>query len=93
MTIPFERTRALVQTKEYLEAMLDPKQTPRVPRWMRGRAKSLLRHFPGLAEIERSHKALPDEFGPVPPFSRMHAKTAITELGLDQLETVTTNIP
>lgn len=85
MTVAFERTRALVQTKEFLEAMLDPKATPRVPRWMRGRAKALLRHYPGLAEIEVVHKALPDEFGPVPPFSRMHGKTAITELGLDKI--------
>jgi hypothetical protein len=71
MTIPFERTRALVQTKEFLEAMLDPKTTPRVPRWMRGKAKSLLKHYPGLYEIEQVHKALPSEFGPVPPFSRL----------------------
>jgi len=84
MTVPFERTRALVLTKEFLEAMLDPKQTPRTPRSMRGKAKALLRHYPGLCEIERVHKALPDEYGPVPPFSRMHAKTAITELGLDK---------
>lgn len=85
MTVPFERTRALVQTKQFLEAMLDPKQTPRTPRWMRGKAKALLRHYPNLAEIEMAHKALPDEYGPVPPFSRMHGKTAITELGLDKL--------
>lgn len=84
MTIPFERTRALVMTKEFLEAMLDPKATPRVPRWMRGHAKALLKHYPNLAEIEMAHKALPDKFGPVPPFSRMHAKTAIRELGLDK---------
>jgi hypothetical protein len=62
MTVPFERTRALVQTKEFLAAMLDPMQTPRVPRWMRGKAKSLLKHYPGLAEIEMAHKALPDEY-------------------------------
>lgn len=84
MTIPLERTRAMLLTKEFLEAMLDPKQTPRVPRWMRGKAKALLLHYPGLSEIERAHKALPVVIGPVPPFSRMHAKTAITELGLDQ---------
>lgn len=85
MTIPYERTRALVQTKEFLEAMLDPKATPRVPHWMRGKAKALLRHYPGLYEIERAHKALPEAFGPVPPFSRMHGRTAITDLGLDKL--------
>jgi hypothetical protein len=71
MTTPFERTRALVQSKEFLAAMLDPKQTPKVPRWMRGKAKALLKHYPGLCEIEMAHKALPEEFGPVPPFSRL----------------------
>lgn len=71
MTIPFERTRALIGAKEFLEAMLDPKQTPKTPRWMRGKAKAILRHYPGLAEIKMAHKALPDEFGPVPPFSRL----------------------
>lgn len=71
MTLPFERTRALVHTKAFLEAMLDPKETLRVPRWMRGKAKSLLRHYPNLAEIEMLHNALPEEFGPVPPFSRL----------------------
>lgn len=85
MTVPFERTRALIGAKEFLEAMLDPKKTPRTPRWMRGRAKALLKHYPGLAETEMAHKALPDEFGPVLPFSRMHSKTAVPELGLDKL--------
>ena len=37
MTVPFERTRALISAKEFLEAMLDPKATPRTPRWMRER--------------------------------------------------------
>ena len=71
MTVQFESTRALVRPKEFLEAMMDPKATPRTPRWMRGKAKAILRHYPGLCEIERAHKALPDEFGPVPPFSRL----------------------
>ncbi|WP_405048390.1 BPSL0761 family protein [Rhodoferax sp.] len=73
MTVPFERTRALNSAKEFLEAMLDPKQTPRTPRWMRGKAKAILRHYPGLCEIEMAHKALPEVFGPVPPFPRLSA--------------------
>ena len=64
MTVAFERTRALVQAKEFLEAMLDPKATPRTPRWMRGKAKALLRHYPALADIETAHKANPGIFGP-----------------------------
>jgi len=87
MTIPFERTRELVQTKEFLEAMLDPKQTPRTPRRMRGKAKAILRHYPSLFEIKMAHQALPDEFGPVPPFSRMHEEAEITELRLDKIGT------
>lgn len=71
MTIPFERTRALVSTKEFLEALLDPTATPKIPRAVRGRAKALLRHYPTLFDIEQAHKALPDVYGPVPPFSRL----------------------
>ena len=89
MTIAFERTRSLIQAREFLQAMMDPKQTPRVPRCLRGKAKTILLHYPNLAEIEMAHKALPDEFGPVPPFSRMHAPTAITELRLDKINDIT----
>jgi hypothetical protein len=71
MTVPFERTRALLQAKQFLKAMLDPKQTPKTPRWMRGKALALLRHYPGMWELELVNKALPDEFGPVPPSSAL----------------------
>lgn len=71
MTIPLERTRALAHTKEFLEAMLDPKLTPRTPRWMRERAKALLEHYPALSEIEMAHKAPLGEFGHLPSHSRM----------------------
>jgi hypothetical protein len=70
VTIPCERTRALVYTKEFLEALLDAKATPRVPRRIRAQAKHLLRHYPGLSEIEFAHKGAPNWFGPVAPFSR-----------------------
>lgn len=71
MTIPFERTRALIHTYELLKRLQDPKETPRVPRWLRGHAKALLKHYPSYGDIEQAHKALPDLFGPVPPFSRL----------------------
>lgn len=73
MTIPFERTRAIIETKALLERLLVPRETPRIPRWLRGTAKALLRHYPGYSEIELAHKALPHLFGPVPPFSRFQA--------------------
>ena len=39
MTVPFERTRALVQTKQFLEALMDPTEAPRVSRWIRDKLK------------------------------------------------------
>lgn len=46
MTIPAERTRAVVLTESFLLSLCDPKQTPRVPRSVRERARGLLRHYP-----------------------------------------------
>lgn len=71
MTIPFERTRSLIQTYELLKRLEDPAETPRVPQWLREEARTLLRHFPNFAAIEMAHKALPHLYGPVPPFSRL----------------------
>lgn len=68
MTVPFERTRALFETKLFLQELMDPKVTPRVPRALRGKAKSLLKHFPTVHVIEKVHKALPEDFGPVPTY-------------------------
>ena len=71
MTIPYERTRAVIETYELLMRLQDPRETPRVPRWLREEARKLLRHYPTYATIQLAHKALPLFFGPVPPFSRL----------------------
>lgn len=71
MTIPYERTRAVIETYELLKRLQDPRETPRVPRWLREEARKLLRHYPTCATIELAHKALPHTFGPVPLFSRL----------------------
>lgn len=71
MTIPFERTRALIEARELLKRLQDPKETPRVPRWLREQATVLLRHYPSYADVEMAHKALPHLYGPAPPFSRL----------------------
>lgn len=46
MTLPYERTRAVVQTEEFLKELVDPAKTPRVPRSVRMQAARLLRHYP-----------------------------------------------
>ncbi|QIB49589.1 BPSL0761 family protein [Pseudomonas sp. OIL-1] len=43
MTLPYERTRAVLQTREFLRSLV---QNPALPHDIRDNAKSLLRHYP-----------------------------------------------
>jgi hypothetical protein len=52
MTLPFERARAVHQTRQFLLDLLDPAKTPRVPKQVRDSAKHLLRHYPNLHDLE-----------------------------------------
>lgn len=51
MTTTQERTRSILRTREFLFKLLDPRQTPHTPRYVRDEASRLARHFPGPAEI------------------------------------------
>jgi hypothetical protein len=77
MTTPFERTRAVIQTRELLKSLQDPGETPRIPRWLRDEAWVLLRHYPDYSTIELAHNALPNSFGPAPPFSRLSGSAEV----------------
>lgn len=48
MTTPDEEARAIAMTRTFLFALLDPRQTPRVPREIRQRASRVLKHYPLL---------------------------------------------
>ena len=52
MTIATERTRAVLNTEQFLCDLLDPKKTPRVPKEIRKRAVALLRHYPSKYDME-----------------------------------------
>jgi hypothetical protein len=52
MTLPYERTRAVVNTHDFLLELLDPKKTPRVPKAVRDQARHLLRHYPSEYEMD-----------------------------------------
>jgi hypothetical protein len=69
LTSPYQRTRALVQTKQFLNELCSLNDA--IPLSMLRAAEELLRHYPTLADIEIAHKSNPDTFGPVPPFSRI----------------------
>jgi hypothetical protein len=71
MTVPVERTNAVINTEKFLYDLLDPKKTPRVPKSIRGQASRLLRHYPSsfhmnvIAEREdaNSNVLAPKVFG------------------------------
>lgn len=62
MTLPDERYRSLVQTKDFLIQLLDPKLTPRVPKDIRRRAYGLLRHWPENYHLELMAQEMPTHF-------------------------------
>lgn len=52
MTLPYERTRAVLATKDFLCDLMNSKKTPRIPKEIRQRASACLRHFPTSFEME-----------------------------------------
>ncbi len=63
MTLPRERTVAILNTKEFLYALMSPKKTPKVPLAIRNTARWLLKHFPGNYDLRQIVEALPDVLG------------------------------
>lgn len=52
MTLPNERYRAVIQARQFLLDLLDPKKTPRVPKEIRKRAYCNLKHYPAKYEMD-----------------------------------------
>jgi hypothetical protein len=64
MTMPNERTHTILQTKLFLEELLDSHATPGVPEQVRHQARVLLRHFPSDWQLRAISSEAPDWFGP-----------------------------
>lgn len=62
MTIPEERYNALFHAREFLESLLDPKQTPKVPKHIRTKAYWVLRHYPWDIHLEKIAEHVKDDF-------------------------------
>lgn len=52
MTMPDERTRAVINTRKFLRDLLDPKATPKVPKQIREAAYRLLKHYPSALYLK-----------------------------------------
>ena len=60
MTMPDERYRAILWAKNLLEDIASPIKTKRVPKEIRQRAHSALRHFPDEYYLSMLAEARPD---------------------------------
>lgn len=65
MTLPRERSRSIQAARKFLRSLLDPKQTPRIPKKIRKQAYSVLKHFPADYDIEVISNTIPDTWGPL----------------------------
>jgi len=59
MTLPDERYRALKAADQFMRDLMDASVTPRVPKHIRDRARSVLRHYPSRWELEQLATAAP----------------------------------
>jgi hypothetical protein len=62
VTIPEERYNSIIRTREFLESLLDPKKTPRIPKKIRTEAYWCLRHYPFDMHMEQVAEKLPEVF-------------------------------
>lgn len=60
VTLPDERYRALNMAESFLQDLMDPKKTPRVPKRIRAQARLVLRHYPGSYYIDQIARRAPD---------------------------------
>lgn len=63
MTTPHERTRALEQAKEILDAILSSEEWPDLPVELRQQARTVLRHYPGQRDLRVLSRIAPAYFG------------------------------
>ena len=59
MTMPDERFRSVVKTREFLQEILT---TPRVPKNIKDGARWCLRHYPSNWDMKMAAKGAPDHF-------------------------------
>jgi len=62
MTLPDERYRAVLRTRELLLNLCNPQHTPRVPKIIREEARWCLRHYPDTFSMQEASDAAPHVF-------------------------------
>lgn len=62
MTMPSERTRSVIQTRDFLQRLVAAREEG-VPETVRVEAHRLLRHYPSNSELQFAAEACPDWWG------------------------------
>jgi hypothetical protein len=62
MTLPDERYRAIIRTRQLLLNLCNPQHTPRVSKLVRQEALYCLRHFPTDYDMKRAEELAPQIF-------------------------------
>jgi hypothetical protein len=62
VTLPSERYRAVIKTREFLVSLITPSETPRIPSHVRSVARLLLRHYPNTLDMESAAYEAPGLF-------------------------------
>jgi hypothetical protein len=65
VTTPHQRTRSVLQTRQFLSELLSPDASPAVSRELQDEARRLLRHYPEPWHLSRLHERIPEEWGVV----------------------------
>ena len=63
MTVPIERFNSIKYTRDFLRDLLDSKKTKKIPREIRRRASSCLRHFPSDLDMMMAAEDFKKTFG------------------------------
>jgi len=63
MTMPYERKNAVLNVERFLLDLSNPRITKRVPKEIRDRARSLLKHYPSKFWMDEASEQAPDVFG------------------------------
>jgi hypothetical protein len=71
MTMPSERTRAVLSTRRFLEELCSGEDFVNMPKIVRETARQLLRHYPDAWHIDMAAVAWPQTWAPA---SRTHAQ-------------------
>jgi hypothetical protein len=58
MTTPSEEFNAILSATHFLYDLMDPKKTPRVPKWIRVEARRRVKHMPLVATLKQRYKGL-----------------------------------